>query len=162
MHIYSKYVHKCQKRPFTKAQRPKKDLDPSKSHPFEVGLSGPSHIWTNRSTDCVVRCTICRSVCLELCEATQSYHKSYTVISEILQGSGQIKMCQSENSKWAPFFNTYKIYFFKTLNLAFKMAFLHGSLNQMVYFLQGIWSCKKPLWEIGAISVDTIPLFLLH
>ena len=43
MHIYSKYVHKCQKRPFTKAQRPKKDLDPSKSHPFEVGLSGPSH-----------------------------------------------------------------------------------------------------------------------
>jgi len=134
MHIYSKYVHKCQKRPFTKAQRPKKDLDPSKSHPFEVGLSGPSHIWTNGSTDCVVQCTICRSVCSELCEATQSYHKSDTVISEILQGSGQIKMCQSENSKWAPFFNAYKIYFFKTLNLAFKMAFLHGSLNQMVYF----------------------------
>ena len=31
--------------------------------------------------------------------------------------------------KMGTFFNTYKIYFFKTLNLAFKMAFLHGSLN---------------------------------
>ena len=56
--------------------------------------------------------------------------------------------------KMGTFYNTCKIYFFETLNLAFRIAFSHWSLNQMVYFLQGIWGCKKPLWEICAISVD--------
>ena len=60
-------------------------------------------------TDFAVQHTICRSIYSELCEATQSCHKSDTVIIEILQGSGQIKICRSQNSKWGLLLKAYKI-----------------------------------------------------
>jgi hypothetical protein len=43
MHIYLKTELKCSKKALKKAQRPKKALDPSKSHHFEAELCGPLH-----------------------------------------------------------------------------------------------------------------------
>ena len=51
--------------------------------------------------------------------------KVIPVISAILQGSGQIKICRSKNSKWGLLLRTCKIKFFVTLNMAFRMTFLH-------------------------------------
>ena len=117
-----------------------------------------------------MQCTICRSVCslnirgnkisphsfqkdrlVCVCDKDKariicrSVYSKQAHLQNLVTYDMQHTMCRSENSKWAPFFNTCKIYFFETLNLAFKMAFLHGSLNQMVHFLQGIWGCKKTL-----------------
>ena len=59
------------------------------------------------------------------------------------------------------FFNACKIYFFETLNLAFKMAFLHGSLNQMVYFFtRNLGLYKNPCEK--SVRYLSIPLFLLR
>ena len=70
--------HKCFQKTLKKAQWPKKALDPSKSHHFETETCGPQCFWVYGSTDFAVPCTICRSIYSELCEATQSYHKSDT------------------------------------------------------------------------------------
>ena len=73
--------------------------------------------------DKVIAHIICRSV-----------YSKQARLQNLVTYDMQHTMCRSENSKRAPFFNTCKIYFFKTLNSAFKIAFLHGSLNQTVYF----------------------------
>ena len=66
------------------------------------------------------------------CDATQSWHKSATVISEILQGYEQFTICQSKNSKFQYLLRACKIKFFMTWKLAFRMTFLHWFFNQMV------------------------------
>ena len=43
MHIYLNTELKCSKEALKKAQRPKKALDPSKSHHFEAEMCGPFH-----------------------------------------------------------------------------------------------------------------------
>ena len=45
-----------------KAQRPKKALDPSKSHHFETVMCGTSYFRAYGSTDFAVQRTICRSI----------------------------------------------------------------------------------------------------
>ena len=81
--------------------------------------------FNSKGSTCVWVCVCERETLSSACIICRSVSSKQAHLQNLATYDMQHTMCRSKNSKWALFLNTCKIYFFETLNLAFKMAFLH-------------------------------------